>query len=195
MALTALARRASLPGLTVARVCPVLNQRATYVVGQVRPLWPALGKVGVRDGWGEEGGGRGLDWAEPPAAWRLTQLLLVVFGLCLNMLYSFLWLGPSLCPCCTHTHKHTNLHYYTCEDNVLPYIHSLEAYHNRYIPNPNLNLVLILILTPKPSINPKVNLVETEFLHMWSCEDFYVHNVLNALHAHIHTHYETCSQY
>lgn len=44
MALTALACRgggegvASLAGLTVAGVCPVLNQRATYVVGQVQPL-------------------------------------------------------------------------------------------------------------------------------------------------------------
>lgn len=41
MALTALARRAFLPGLTVAGVCPVLHQRATYVVvqaGTVRPL-------------------------------------------------------------------------------------------------------------------------------------------------------------
>lgn len=69
------------------------------------------------------------------------------------MLYSFLLLGLSQCLCCTHTHTHkhtyTNLHYYTCEDNALPYIHSREAYHNRYMANPNLNLVL--------------NLVETEF--------------------------------
>lgn len=63
------------------RVCPVLNQGATYVVSQVQAS-EALEKAQWRQPIC-----RGAAEAQPPAAWKLTQQLLVV---CPNMLYSFL---------------------------------------------------------------------------------------------------------
>lgn len=85
--LTALAHPSSLPAWTAAGVCPVLNQRATYVVSQVQPLWPALEEAGVRGG---ERGGEGAELSWATCGLETHSASLSGLGLCVNMLYSFL---------------------------------------------------------------------------------------------------------
>lgn len=143
--------------------------------GRYDPSGPLWGRVEV-----QRRRGGGLSWAEPPAAWRLTQLLLVVSGYAL--ICFTVSSGPISVPL---LHAHTNLHCCTCEDTLQPSIHSVEAYHNHYTPNPNLHPVVLLISTPKPSPNPKINLVEPTFLHMWSCEQIFFFKFLHNMRRYI----------